>query len=90
MISIHALLYWGRGGLQLVARLGRYLIIFLWGLCQPKAVLFARTLALQSQLAACLEQINKRETPKAQFHPRGVTVFQGPWMGSVTRLSATS
>ncbi len=69
MIAIYALHYWGRGVLQLVARLGRYLIIFLWGLCQPKAALVARTLALQSQLASCLEQIEKKEAPKPQFHP---------------------
>ena len=55
--------------LCLVARLGRYLIIFLGGLFQPKATLVTMTLALQSQLAACIEQIERKETPKPQFHP---------------------
>ncbi len=64
----------------MVARLGRYLLIFLWDLCKPKAGLVARTLALQSQLAACLEQIEKKEAvgctiatsasrPEAQLSP---------------------
>ena len=69
MIPIQALLHGGRRVLQLGVRLGRYLIIFIGGLCQPKAVLVAWTLALQSQLAACLEQIEKREAPKPRFHP---------------------
>ena len=69
MIPIQALLHGARGVLQLVARLSRYLIIFVWGLCQPKAALVARTLAVQSQPAARLEQIEKNKAPKTQFHP---------------------
>ena len=69
MIPIQAPLHWARCGLELVARLGRYLIIFVGGLCQPKTVLVARTLALQSQLAACLEQVENKKAPKPQFHP---------------------
>ena len=69
MISIQALLYGARGVLQLVARLSRYVIIFIWDLCQGKAALVARTLALQSQPAARLEQIEKNKAPKTQFHP---------------------
>ena len=60
MIPIHALVHRGRRALQLGVRLGRYLIIFIWGLCQPKAVLVARTLALQSQLAACIRRVVTR------------------------------
>ncbi len=47
-----------------MVRLGRYLIIFFWSQCQPKFALVASNLALQSQLATWLEQIEKREAPK--------------------------
>ncbi|MCZ6688110.1 MAG: hypothetical protein O7H41_00700 [Planctomycetota bacterium] len=50
-----------------MARLSRYLIIFIWGLCHPRAALVTTTLAMQSHLAACLEQIEKKEARRLQF-----------------------
>ena len=69
MIPLQSLFRGGRAGLILALRLGRYLIIFLFGICQPKAVLVAKVLALQSQLASCKDRIERRESPKPRFDP---------------------
>ncbi len=63
------MIYWGRAALSLGTRLSRYLLRFLWWLCQPQAVLAARVLALESQLASCKEQIEQKKIPKPKFHP---------------------
>ncbi len=69
MISFNSLSRGGRAGLILSLRLGGYLITFLFGICQPKAVLVARVLALQSQLAACKDRIERKKSPKPRFDP---------------------
>ena len=69
MIAAQELIHRGRAGLALACRLGRYLIIFLWGLCQPRAVLVAKLLALQSQLAACKDRIDRKKIPRPRFDP---------------------
>ena len=69
MIPLQALIYWGRAAMSLGTRLSRYLLRFLWWLCQPKAILAARILALESQLASCKEQIEQKKIPKPKFHP---------------------
>ncbi len=63
------LLSWAVGTMILAGRLGRYLIIFLWTFCQPKAALTARLLALQSQLATCKDRIDRKECRKPKFDP---------------------
>ncbi len=69
MIPAQALIFWGRAALSLGTRLSRYVLRGLWWLCHPKAILAARVLALESQLASCKEQIEQREIPKPKFHP---------------------
>ncbi|MCZ6691926.1 MAG: hypothetical protein O7H41_20250 [Planctomycetota bacterium] len=59
----------GRAGVVLPLRLGRYLIIFLFGICQPKLVLMAKVLALQSQLVACKDRIDRKKLPRPRFVP---------------------
>jgi transposase InsO family protein len=46
----------------------RYFGSFLWLLLQPKAVLAANILALQSQLAACKHAIEAGKAPPPRFH----------------------
>ena len=67
MIPLQSVILGGRVGLILTLRLGRYLITFLFGVCQPKAVLVAKILALQSQLAACKDRIERGKSPKPRF-----------------------
>jgi transposase InsO family protein len=69
MIPLQALSHGGRECLVLGCRLARYLIIFIWSVCRPKAVLAARLLALQSQLAACKDRIDRKKIPKPRFDP---------------------
>ena len=77
MIPVQAMIYWGRAALSLGTRLSRYALRFLWWLCQPKAVLVARLLALQSQLAACKDRIERRLNGR-----------KGRALGSVAEVSA--
>jgi hypothetical protein len=46
----------------------RYLGRFIWLLLQPKAVLAARSLALQSQLAVCKHRISAGKAPQPRFN----------------------
>ena len=46
----------------------RYLGSFIWLLLQPKAVLSARILALQSQLAVCKHRIEAGKAPQPRFN----------------------
>ena len=50
-------------------RLSRCILRFLWCLCQAKAILAARVLALESPLASCKEQIEHKKIPKPKCHP---------------------
>ncbi len=47
----------------------RYALIFLWGIFCPKAVLAARLLAAESQLAACKHEIASKKRPRPRFTP---------------------
>lgn len=47
----------------------RYALIFLWGMFCPKAVLAARLLAAESQLAACRHEIASKKRPRPRFTP---------------------
>ncbi|UCG56459.1 MAG: hypothetical protein JSU70_16545 [Phycisphaerales bacterium] len=47
----------------------RYSLIFLWGIFSPKAVLAARLLAAESQLAACKHEIAAKKCPRPRFTP---------------------
>ena len=47
----------------------RYVGIFLWALLFPKAVLAARLLAAESQLATCRERIRDKKDPRPRFTP---------------------
>ena len=44
-----------------------YLFRFAWLMLLPKAVLVAKLLALQSQLAACLGAVNRKKAPRPRF-----------------------
>ena len=69
MISRTSPLAWVGGALILAARLGRYFFLFLWSLCQSKAVLATQILALQSQLAACKDRIDRKQRARPRFDP---------------------
>jgi len=45
----------------------RYAGSYLWLLLQPKAVLAAKLLAAESQLAACVDAVNSNKAPKPRF-----------------------
>ena len=45
----------------------RYAGSYVWLLLQPKAVLAAKLLAAESQLAACVDAVNRRKAPKPRF-----------------------
>ncbi len=57
------------GALVLAARPSRYLIIFIWTSIQPRAIQAAKLLALQSQLAACKDRIDRGKSAKPRFGP---------------------
>ena len=59
MIPVQVLIYWGRAALSLGCRLSRYVLRFLWW--QPKAILAAKVLALESQLFACKQPEESQE-----------------------------
>ena len=44
-----------------------YLFRFAWLLLVPKAVRVAKLLAAQSQLAACVDAVNRKKAPKPRF-----------------------
>jgi len=46
-----------------------YALIFLWGIFCPKAVLAAKLLAAESQLAACKHEIAAKKHPRPRFTP---------------------
>ena len=64
------------GALAVAARLSRYTIIFIWTSIQPRAIQSAKLLALQSQLAACKDRIDRKKSPKPRFDP----AFRIPWV----------
>jgi len=45
-----------------------YLVCFCWAMLQPKAVLAARILALQSQLAVCKHRVQSGKAPAPRFN----------------------
>ena len=47
----------------------RYVGLFLWALLSPNAVLAARLLAAESQLARCRERVEQRKDPRPRFTP---------------------
>jgi len=47
----------------------RYALIFLWAIFCPKAVLAARLMAVESQLAACKHEIASKKRPRPRFTP---------------------
>jgi putative transposase len=59
-----------------VRHLLAYLLTFLLALLQPKAVLAARILALQSQLATCKDHIDRKKAPK----PKCTEAFRLLWV----------
>lgn len=69
MIPTLSLLDSPRSGLLLALRLLRYLATFLWALCRPRVALAAEILALQSQLAACRERLERQNISKPRFDP---------------------
>ncbi len=46
-----------------------YAVTLLWALLCPKAVLSARLLAVESQLATCKERIQEKKDPRPRFTP---------------------
>ena len=61
-------LFWNLGrGLNCAGEIFRYLRIFLWALFSPKAVLAARLLAVESQLAVCKLRIQQKKDPRPRF-----------------------
>ena len=70
-------LFWNaRRTLQFVAQILIYAWAFLLALLQPKAVLAARLLAAQSQLAMCKDRIQQKKDPR----PRFTTAFRILWV----------
>lgn len=57
------------GALVLAALLSRHFIIFIWTSTQPRAAQSAKLLALQSELAACKDRIDRKLSPKPRFDP---------------------
>jgi transposase InsO family protein len=56
-----------RNAIGAIGKLGSYLSQFLWLLFQPKAVLAARLLAAESQLAMCMRRIEQKQDPRPRF-----------------------
>jgi hypothetical protein len=52
-----------------VGEVVRYVLIFLWGIFCPKAILAARFLAAESQLNACKHDIAAKRHPRPRFTP---------------------
>ena len=61
-------LFWNLGrALNCVREIFRYLRIFLWAMFSPKAVLAARLLAVESQLAVCKHRIQQKKDRRLRF-----------------------
>ena len=69
MNAIKSLLINIRGVLACVGEMFRYALMFLWAIFCPKAVLAARLLAIESQLAACKHEIVSNKRPRPRFTP---------------------
>jgi len=54
----------------------RYALVFVWAIFCPKAVLAARVLAMESQLAVCKHRIEQKKDP----HPRFTAGFRLLWI----------
>ena len=67
MNTIRNLLTNLRSLLDCACELFRYARVFLWAIFCPKAVLAARLLAVESQLAACKHQIASKKHPRPRF-----------------------
>ena len=57
------------GAFRVIAELVRYAIAFIRALLQPKAVLAARLVAVESQLAVCKHRIQQNKVPRPRFNP---------------------
>ena len=53
--------------LRCVHELSTYASTFLWAMLCPKAVLAARLLAVESQLAVCTHRIEQKKDPRPRF-----------------------
>ena len=69
MSTLQNLVWNAHQTLQIVSQLLRYFVTFLLALMQPKAVLAARLLAAQSQLATCKHRIQQQKDPRPCFTP---------------------
>ena len=69
MNAIRTLLINLRHVFACAGELFRYALMFLWALFCPKAVLAARLLAAESQLAACKRGIAWKKRPRPRFTP---------------------
>ena len=67
MNTIRNLLINLRSLLDCACELFRYARVFLWPIFCPRAVLAARLLAVESQLAACKHQIASKKHPRPRF-----------------------
>jgi len=80
MNAMRSLLMNIRGVLACVGEMFRYALMFLWAIFCPKAVLAARLLAAESQLAACSLQARDRfkEAATATIHSRLSSALGSP------------
>ena len=69
MNILQNLVWNARQALQIVLQLLGYAVTFLLALIQPKAVLTARLLAAESQLAVCKHRIQEKKDPRPRFTP---------------------
>jgi putative transposase len=69
MNAIKSLLINIRGVLACVGEIFRYTQMFLWAVFCPKAVLAAKLLAAESQLAVCRHGIASKKQPRPRFTP---------------------
>ncbi len=67
MNTLQNLVWNARQALQSVLQLLRYAVTFFLALLQPKAVLAARLLAAESQLAVCQHRIQEKKAHRPQF-----------------------
>ena len=55
--------------ISFIRQILRYMVAFLLALVQPKAVLAAKLLAVQSQLVVCRHRIDQKKDPRPRFTP---------------------
>ena len=67
MNALKSLLIHIRSVLACAGEMVRYALIFLRAMLYPKAVLAARLLAAESQLAACKHGIDSKKQPRPRF-----------------------